>query len=99
MKLQLLRALNWLRLLDEQGLLSLTNIAVWVIVAKLAMSTQVNFAEVAGLLTVLGGYHLKSYTKSRLNASSDASASAFKSLQNEVDKLKLAVGFTQNDNR
>jgi hypothetical protein len=55
------RVLSFLNLLDNGGNLSITNIAVYIALFKLASSAQLSGCDVAGLLGVLGNYCHKRY--------------------------------------
>lgn len=55
----LLRSLIFIRLVNGDNNLSLSNISVMIILIKLALATQLDFAQVAALLTVIGGYNWK----------------------------------------
>lgn len=57
------RALAFLRLLDENGQLSITNISVMVVIIKVAVSPELDLPGIAALLTVISGYNFKRYTQ------------------------------------
>jgi len=56
-----IKAAAFLRLLDEHGQLSLTNLAVGIVLVKLANAVELDFTAIAALLTVLGTYTFKRY--------------------------------------
>lgn len=62
---KLIKFANFCRLLDENGLLSLTNIAVILILIKIALSKSCDIGSMAMLLTALSGYNLKRYMKTK----------------------------------
>ena len=55
--------MDFVRLLDETGTLSLTNIAVILVLVKIAVNGNPSFAELGTLLTVLSSYTVKRYTQ------------------------------------
>lgn len=55
------RFLSFFRLVDENGELSITNIAVWVVLGKVAYAPDISMTEIAALLTVIGSYRYKSF--------------------------------------
>lgn len=65
MKQRILDALVFLRLVNGDGCLSLSNITVIVALVKLATAREVDFATVGALLTVIGGYNFKRYLNAR----------------------------------
>lgn len=91
--------LNFLRLIDEDGVLSLTNIAVIIVLAKLALLANCDLSSAAALLTVLGGYHFKSWHNARKpKPSTEQDKEAIAILQSEMSKIKLVVGMGRNEN-
>lgn len=56
------KALSFLNLLDTAGNLSITNIAVIVGVAKMALMTQMSGCDAVGLVSVLLNYGHKRFT-------------------------------------
>lgn len=90
--------LNFFRLIDEHGLLSLTNVAVFIILVKLCLEPTIDLAGAAALLTVLGGYHFKSWHNARKPKPSDLDKDQLAVLQAEVSKIKLVVGMSRLEN-
>ena len=101
MRQKLLKALDFLRLLDENGVLSITNLAVILILIKITLAAQVNFAEMGALLTVISGYQFKHYFRRQYAQSKEPKIEVVTSLDkvkldmlnNDVERLKLAAGF------
>ena len=96
MKARILKSLAFVRLLDENGQLSLTNIAVIIVLVKLAVMKDLNLNAVSVLLTTLGAYNFKRY----LGKSSNESAIATPNkevgvLMDEINKIKLKMGFSK----
>lgn len=101
MKTKLLKIADFLRLIDETGNLSLTNIAVIVVICQLFVSKIVSFTDVAALLTVLSSYTFKRYIQRRNRYSKEPKIEIAQSLDhvkldsmfNDLERLKLASGF------
>jgi len=107
MKARLLQIANFLRLLDEDGLASLSNIAVIVVLIKMAFSTSISLTEAAALLTVLGAYNFRHWTRARGKDVSTANAKAFAeayqalaervaTAETELSKVKLLQGLSSD---
>lgn len=93
---KLLRTLNFLKLIDENASLSLSNVAMMVVLVKLALAPTVSLAEAAILLPVIGnyafkGYHLRRSTP-KVVVAPNLDAVKLETLTSEVEKLKLAFG-------
>lgn len=56
--------LKRVRFLDEDGNVSLTNIAVYVVVIRLATAPALDYAAVAALMASLTSYQTKRYLQS-----------------------------------
>lgn len=92
MKAFINKALFFLRLTDEDGLLSITYIACWVVITKIALSPEPSIAEMAGLLTALGLYFGKKHINIRTKKFNDAQQDALNKMQETVNALKDKVG-------
>lgn len=57
----ILKALTFLRIVDDSHNLSLTNIAVWIAVVKLGTAPGVDYPGIAALLGTLASYQTKRY--------------------------------------
>lgn len=106
MKQRLIQILAFLRLLDENAQLSLTNIAVIVILAKMAIEPTLDYAAVAATLGVIGTYGFKRYTQRKSKPLQSAKDEEFQDVQktiselgSDIDKLKIAQGFRFHENR
>lgn len=96
--------MSFLRLLDENRELSITNIAVIVVLVKLALDPDLDYAAIAALLGVIGSYSFKRYTQ-RKNRSSqlpsdlplDELKDTLQALESDIAKVKLAQGFEINN--
>lgn len=53
------KVLKYLRINDEKGLISLTNIAMIVVIYKISMTPAVSFTDIAGLALGILGYQSK----------------------------------------
>ena len=56
--------LTKLRFLDEQGNLSITNVAMMVLIGKIGFAQQIDWPTVAGLLMALANYGYKRHVNS-----------------------------------
>ena len=61
MKTLLIRALTFSRLIDDQHNLSLTNLAMIIVVVKLAIAQQASTIDLGTLLLALSNYNIKKY--------------------------------------
>lgn len=62
MREEALRVLKFFRFVDEKdGLISLTNIAMWIAIIKLATTSSANMEDIGSLFTVLLAYVGKKY--------------------------------------
>ena len=53
------KVLKYLRINDEKGLISLTNIAMIIVIYKIAVTPAVSFTDIAGLALGIVGYQSK----------------------------------------
>lgn len=82
------KVLAFLNLLDSEGRLSITNLAVLITLIKLATSTSASITEAGTLLIVLGNYALKRHTIANATAA-DSDASTI--IQASVDDTKKQI--------
>ena len=98
------RVLNFLNLLDSEGKLSITNIAVIIILIKLALSPSASITEAGTLLLVLANYALKrkaiNDNKQPIEEPEDTitpqiveTTKRLEELQSQVSGLALSAGF------
>jgi hypothetical protein len=93
----------FLRLLDENAQLSLTNIAVMIILVKVALAPTLNFAEVATLLGVLSGYSFKRFVQRKTDKVQPLDIPAelrakLSAMRSELDGVKLTLGMVPHEN-
>lgn len=86
------KTLSFLRLTDENQVLSLTQIAFWVLIAKIALSPSPTLPEIAALLTVILNYSYKRYTLNKKETTSSEQDSKISALEEMVKELKDKVG-------
>lgn len=86
------KSLKFLRLTDENQVLSLTQIAFWVLIIKIALSVSPTLPEIAALLTVILNYSYKRYTLSKKEETSSEQDSKINALEEMVKELKDKVG-------
>jgi len=89
--------LDFFRLIDETGSLSLSNIAMMVVITRIATTQNFSLAEAALLLPVIGAYSYKRFQQRRQRygkEKSDASlATTLSTMGEEIARLKLTVGY------
>lgn len=94
MKTKILNVLNFIRLIDEHGLLSVTNLCVWVIVFKLAIAKEINFADVAALFAAISAYNFKRWHQSN-SKKEKAPIDKLSELETKLDTLSVRMGLKQ----
>lgn len=104
MNARLIKTLDWLRLTDETGALSLTNIAMVVVLTKFAVNPACDMTSAVSLITVMAGYSFKRFTqrKQRYHAQNSFKEAVLApvgleemaQLRKELDQLRLAQGLT-----
>lgn len=94
-------ALKFFNLIDRAGKLSITNMAVYVLIVKLALSPDMDWAVVAGLLVTLLNYSAKKVIDkptvaaelpSNLQEAIDAVKKTADEAKDMAQKLNLANG-------
>ena len=96
MKKKLIDALVFFRLVNGDGCISLSNIAVIVILAKMSTMPGVDLSAAAALLTALAAYNFKRYTVAKVKkvvASAPDLSGDLAEIKSELNKLKLVAGF------
>lgn len=91
------RILKFLRLSDQEGDLSLTNISVMVLLVKIALVPDFSINEAALFLTALGGYNLKKYfkqTEPKAIVQPTTSDVRLQKIEDALTKLQVKSGFT-----
>lgn len=78
---------DFLNLLDAQGKLSITNVAVIVCLLKLAFAPAASITEAGTLLVALANYAHKRYT----NATPEAPDKGAEELQKQLDEMQSTV--------
>ena len=100
MKQFILKALAFLRIIEGEGSLSLSNVAVIIVVVKMALSHSLDLSSAAALLTVLSGYNFKRYINSKkVIAPAKLPEDEVAGLKAEINKLKLRMGFIPGADR
>lgn len=88
--------LSFFRLIDENRQLSLTNIAVIIVLVKLALMKNIDLNSVSVLLTTLGAYNFKRYLgNSKKDSPIAAPGKEVSVLMDEINKIKLKMGFSK----
>jgi hypothetical protein len=94
-----LKILNFLRIVDENALLSLTNIAVIVVLVKLAIAQDLDFEAVAALLAVLSGYGYKRFVNKDKKPQATVDEGKIAELEDKLNRVSFAVGFKKPVNK
>ena len=93
MKNKVLKTLAFFRLLDEAGQLSITNIAVILVLIKLGLTKTVDLGSAATLLTVISSYHFKRYLGGLVQ--DPAPKDEVNDLRSQLNQIKLKLGIGQ----
>lgn len=93
MKTKLLNLLTFLNLTDYSGRLSITNIAVVILLTKIAYYPTLDWAVVSGLLVTLLSYSHKRYENNRIQAAKPSKEleEVSKKLEEVSNKASLAL--------
>lgn len=84
MKKWIKNALYFLRLTDDEGLLSITHIACIIVMVKVALATDPSIVDMGSLLITLALYYGKGHRKAKATKISDAN-------QQAIDEMKIKV--------
>ena len=102
MQAQMLKLLKFMNCLDRAGRLSITNLGVIVLLVKVAVSPNMDWAVVAGLLVTLLNYGHKRVNEQKtveVPQTSNEAIEAIKKTANEAkdlaQKLSLAAGLNK----
>jgi hypothetical protein len=94
---------NFFSLLDSEGRLSITNVAVIIVLAKLAISPSASITEAGSLLVVLANYAHKRITnnqasdktedvQNQINSAINLNSKQLESLESKVSALAISAG-------
>lgn len=83
--------LSKLRILDEQGNLSLTNIGVMVLIVKIALSSPIDWPTTASLMLALLAYRHKKHVAKKAVSANVAADSKVTELAAKVEDLVTMV--------
>ena len=92
----LVTVLAFFRFLDENKQLSLTNIAVMIVLVKMACCMSFTLESASVLLTTLGAYNFKKYLskdKPAMLSLADESVLELQKLKEDISQMKLSIGF------
>lgn len=97
---KLKQALSFLNVLDSEGKLSITNIAVIIVLVKLAIAPTVSITEAGTLLVALSNYAYKRFTNQKtdipeadpLRPEVDAISAKIEEMAGQVSSLALQNG-------
>lgn len=91
MKNFLKKALYFLRLTDDDGLLSITHIACIVVLTKVALAPEPSIADMGALLITLALYYGKKHSNAKQTKLSDDGAKAVSDMQTKVQQIQDKV--------
>lgn len=87
---KLIRTLQFFRVVDESGNLSLTNIALVVVLVSLVNRPELSVADIGSLVAAIAGYQFKRWMQPDAPAEDQSELSdALKSLQTKVAALEM----------
>jgi hypothetical protein len=89
---KLKKTLFFLRLTDEENVLSITHIACMVVLTKIAMSPSPSITEMGGLLVTLAAYYGKRHINGKKTKLSDEQSAVITKLQSQVTNLADKTG-------
>ena len=92
-KTKLIEVVNFLRLIDENGLLSLTNVSVIVILVKICILKELDLSSASLLLTAIGSYHFKRYLATK--KPKDLPQDQLDDLKSQLNSIKLKMGINE----
>lgn len=90
---RLTKIANFFRLLDENGLLSLTNVAVMLVLVKIAIAKTCDISSMTMLLTALSGYNLKRYMKTK--ESKRLPEDDINDIKSQLNSIKMKMGLNE----
>lgn len=97
----ILEAAAFVRLLDENKQLSLTNVAVIIVLCKIAFEPSLDYTAVAALLGVISSYSFKRYIQRKHKKDSSIVSTKgnveLEKLRSDLNKVMLKQGLTPND--
>ena len=102
------KVLKFLNLIDQQGRLSITNVAVIILLAKIAIAPSIDWAVISGLLVTMINYSHKRYESNKVipaNVDSDVLKQTIEEVRKVAEEAKdkaskaaIAVGFKPKSN-
>lgn len=92
LKQALKSTLFFLRITDEDGILSITHIGCWVVLSKIATERDPSPSEMGSLLCVLALYYGKRQMNKDKRKVNDEQAAALAKMQTKVDAVADKVG-------
>lgn len=89
---KLLRVVKFLRLIDDQGDISITNVALIGVLAKLLLTPQIATADLLAFVATMVGYNVKRFAvnpNAAVSEDTDELRKAIESLQTKVTGLQI----------
>lgn len=87
---------KFIRVIDDQNVISLTNLGMWACILKLATSVQPSYAEVGSLLVALAAYNIKRVVDRKQKDKTEQETIENQELKNKVANLEEALKATQD---
>jgi len=87
MSTQLIKALNFFRITDDDGLLSLTHLALYVCIVKLAIVSPASLADIGALFIAICNYGYKKW----LGAQEPVNVNYAPEFQQQVEQLEQKI--------
>ena len=89
-----MKVLNFLRLTDEQGRISLSNLAIYLMLGKVLVTPQLALPDVGAFLAALASYQMKRF----MNNERPDEAADMQALKEQLGKLQSSVVAVQMAN-
>jgi hypothetical protein len=91
-----MRALIWLKIVDaHDGQLSLTNVALYIVLVKLALAQDVNVVDAGSLLIALASYQGKKLMHKRVAPTDTSLKDRLDELASKVNAQQVALGIKE----
>jgi hypothetical protein len=86
---KVMATLNFFRLIDEHGTLSLTNIAVIIVLGKVVVSEAVDLEGMAALIAAISAYNFKRWVMVKKEPVAE---DKLKAIEEKINRIAFAAG-------